>query len=108
MAPTWREITAPDSTARGADRDAQLGGLGRQPYRQRTLGTAAGVRSLRSACGGGLEQFDEIAGRVGQQDLLPARTGDRVAAEHEPRLAEPVDFGVQVVDDQVDAVTSGG
>jgi hypothetical protein len=55
----------------------------------------------------GLEQLDEVAGGVGEQDLSSAGAGDRVAAEGQPGVAEPLDLGVQAVDDEVDAVASG-
>src|SRR4051812_22713975 len=57
---------------------------------------------------GGLEQFDQIAVGVGEQDLAPTRAGDQVAAERQARVAEPGDLGVEVVDDEVDAVVAGG
>jgi hypothetical protein len=38
-------------------------------------------RLLSGAGGRGLEQLDQVAGRVGEQDLPPARAGDHVAAE---------------------------
>jgi hypothetical protein len=67
----------------------------------------------RWRCGGpvgGLEQFDQIAVGVGEQDLAPTRASDQVTAEGQARVAEPGDLGVQVVDDELDAVTarSGG
>src|SRR3954469_10172781 len=54
-----------------------------------------------------LEQLDQIAVRVGEQDLPPTRAGDQVAAEGQVCIAEPGDLGVEVVDDEVDAVTAG-
>jgi hypothetical protein len=55
-----------------------------------------------------LEQLRQVAGGVGEQDLAPAGTGDYVASEGQTGLAEPRDLGVQVVDDEVDAVAAGG
>jgi hypothetical protein len=57
---------------------------------------------------GGLEQFDEVAGRVGEQDLAPAGAGDHIVAEGQSGGAQPADLGVEVVDDEVDAVPSAG
>src|SRR5882757_10856742 len=74
--------------------------------------------SGRSGCGrfgrpgpvGGLKQLDQVAVWVGEQDLTPAGAGDQVAAERQVRAAEPGDLGIQVFDDEVDAVAarSGG
>src|SRR5918996_1746811 len=63
----------------------------------------AGARSLV----GGLEQFDEVAGRVGEQNLPAARPGHHVAVKVQTSRAEPVDLGIQVVDNQVDTVAAG-
>src|SRR4029453_5565887 len=41
---------------------------------------------------GRLEEIDQGTGRGGEQDLAPARTGDRLAAERQPGPAEPVDL----------------
>ena len=57
---------------------------------------------------GRLEQLDQIAVGVGEQNLPPTRAGDQVAAEGQVCIAEPGDLGVEVVDDEVDAVTAGG
>ena len=57
---------------------------------------------------GGLEQFDQVAGGVGEQDLAPTGAGDHVAAEGQAGVTEPGDLGIQVVDDQVDAVVASG
>src|SRR6266540_2639587 len=68
----------------------------------------------RSRCGGrggglvgGLEQLDQVAGGVGEQDLAPAGSGDRLAAEGQARATESVDLGVEVVDDEVEAEVFG-
>lgn len=63
---------------------------------------------LGSGAGGGFEEFYEVAGGVGEQDLPAAGAGDHVALEGEAGGAQPVDLGVEVVDDEVDAVASGG
>src|SRR3954467_4943663 len=57
---------------------------------------------------GRLEQLDQIAVGVGEQKLPPTRAGEQVAAEGQVFIAEPGDLGVEVVDDEVDAVTAGG
>ncbi|WP_329011332.1 hypothetical protein OG271_30335 [Micromonospora rifamycinica] len=54
-----------------------------------------------------MEQFDEVVGGVGEQDLPAAGSGDRFAAERQAGSLEPVDLGVEVVDDEVDAVAAG-
>ena len=56
---------------------------------------------------GGFEEFDQVARGVGEQDLMPAGAGDHVAVEGQSGAAQPVDLGVQVVHDQVDAVAAG-
>ena len=56
----------------------------------------------------GLEQFDQVAGGVGEKDLASAGTGDHVAAKRHIAVAEPGDVGIQVVDDQVDTVAASG
>src|SRR5690349_4767481 len=56
---------------------------------------------------GRLEELDEVSGGVGDQDLASAGAGHQVAAQRYPRGAEPLDLGVQVVDDEVDAVAAG-
>ena len=76
-----------------------------QPIRPHSRSTAASRRALTAgARRGGLEQFDRVAGRVLEQDLLAARAGDDVVAERQPGGAQPLDLGGDVVDDQMDAV----
>jgi len=58
--------------------------------------------------GSGLEEFDEVAGRVGEQDLASSGSGDDVAVEGQPDGVESVDLGVEVVDDEMDAVPARG
>ena len=55
---------------------------------------------------GRLEQFDRVAGGVGEQDLASAWARDHVAAEGWACVAEPGDLGGQVTGDQVDAVAA--
>jgi hypothetical protein len=57
---------------------------------------------------GGSEQFDEVAGRVGEQDLPSARLFDDVAAERQPGAAKAFDLGIENVDDEMDSVAAGG
>ncbi len=57
---------------------------------------------------GWLEQLNGIAGRVVEQDLRAAGSGDDVVAEVHAGLAEAFDLGREVVDDEVDAVPSPG
>ena len=56
---------------------------------------------------GGREQLDQVARRVGEQDLTTARAGDDIAAERESGVAQPGDLGVQVIDHEVDPVAAG-
>ncbi len=55
---------------------------------------------------GRLEQFDRVAGGVGEQDLASARARDHDAAEGRACVAEPGDLGAQVTGDEVDAVAA--
>ncbi len=66
---------------------------------------AVAVRGCRSSAGG-LEEFDQVAGRVGEQDLASAGAGDDVAKEGQTRVAEPSDLGIDVVEDEVDAIAA--
>jgi hypothetical protein len=54
-----------------------------------------------------LEQFDQVAGGVGKQDLTAAGAGDHVTAKRQAGSTLPLDLGVEVLDDQVDAVAPG-
>gem|GEM_PF-4340612 len=47
---------------------------------------------------GGLEQFDEVAGWVGEPDLASAWASEQVAAERQSGRAQAADFGFEVVD----------
>src|SRR5262245_19096998 len=58
--------------------------------------------------GGELEELDDVAGGVQEQDLLATGSLDDVVAEPCPGVAEAGDFGIDVVDDQVDAVPAAG
>ena len=51
---------------------------------------------------GGLEQLDDVAGGVFEQDLAAAGAGDDVVAEAHSGLAEPSYLGGDVGDDEVD------
>src|SRR5262245_66669962 len=57
---------------------------------------------------GGLEELDDVAGGVLEQDLPAAGSCEDVVAEPGPRGAEAGDFGIDVVDDEVDAVPAAG
>ena len=57
---------------------------------------------------GRLEELDDVAGRILEQDLLAAGPFDDVVAERRAGVAEPGDLGVDVVDDEVDAVPAAG
>jgi len=65
---------------------------------------ALGLRS--GACG--LEQLDDVAGGILEQDLLAAWIGDDVVAERQAGGAEPLDLGRDVLDDEVDLVPAPG
>src|ERR1700687_5404719 len=56
----------------------------------------------------GLEQFHDVAGRILEEDLLAAGSFDNVVAERRTCRAESCDFGVEVVDDEVDAIPPAG
>src|SRR5258706_15261903 len=55
-----------------------------------------------------LEQLDDVAGGVFEQDLGTAWAGENLVAEGQPGLAEVADFGSDVVDEEVDAVPAAG
>lgn len=56
--------------------------------------------------GGGLEQFDQIAGGVGEQDLATTRPADHITTEGDTGSAQSGDLGVEVADDEVDTVAA--
>ena len=56
----------------------------------------------------GLKYFDYVPGGVLEQDLFAARADDDVVAECRPGIAESGDFGLDVVDKEVDAVPAAG
>src|SRR5919201_6072590 len=60
-------------------------------------------RRAPSACGW-LKQLDRVAGWIVEQNLLPTRTGDHVVPEAHARPSQPGDFGIDVVDKQVNAI----
>src|SRR6266542_6894433 len=107
-----------DATGRRCSSGRQSADMDLRDQPAGSLGVAAAnvtrgaLLSRLGRCGagllGGLEQFDQVAGRVGEQDLAPAGAGDCVAAERHPGAAKPVDLGVQTIDDEVDAVATGG
>src|SRR5207245_9122627 len=53
---------------------------------------------------GGLEQLDDVAGGILEQDLRSARPGDDLVAGPQAGLAKPVDLSAQVRDHELDAV----
>ncbi len=55
-----------------------------------------------------MEQLDDVAGRVLEQDLGAAGAGDDVVAEARAGFAEPSHLGDDVGDDEVDAVPPPG
>jgi hypothetical protein len=55
-----------------------------------------------------LEELDDVAGGILEQDLGAARAGDDVVAERRSRLAQPANFGIDLVDDEVGAVPAAG
>jgi hypothetical protein len=57
-------------------------------------------------CVGGLEQFDQVASGVGEQDLTPSGPGNRLAEKRQTGATESVDLGVKVLDDEMDAVAA--
>jgi len=59
------------------------------------------VASMRVS---GLEQLDQVASRIGDQDLASAGSRDDLAAKGDSSGTEPVDLAVEVVEDQVDAI----
>src|SRR5437016_6847403 len=64
-----------------------------------------------SSCGvavGWLEEFDDVAGGVLEQDLLAAGSFENVVAELSTSVTEAGDVGFNVVDDEVDAVPAAG
>ena len=57
---------------------------------------------------GGLEELDQIAGRVLDEDLRPAGAGDDVVAEAQARGAQAVVLGGEAHDDELDPVPAAG
>jgi hypothetical protein len=57
---------------------------------------------------GGLEQFDEIAGGIFQQDLRSAWPYHDFIAELEASSAKSFDFGADVIDDELDSIPTTG
>src|SRR5262245_54027064 len=52
----------------------------------------------------GFKEFDGIAGRIVDEDLLAAHPGDDLVSEVDSRLAQRLDFARQVVDLELDAI----
>jgi hypothetical protein len=52
-----------------------------------------------ASAGGGLEKFDDVAGRILEENLLAARSFDNVVAERRALRAESCDLGVEAVVD---------
>jgi hypothetical protein len=66
------------------------------------------VSSRWGAGGDGLEEFDNIARGVLEQDLLAARTRDDVVAKRNTGGPKPGNLGIDVVDDKMKAAPSAG
>src|SRR4051812_22559225 len=75
-----------------------------QPMRPHSASTTpSGARGCGSSASG-LEELDRVPRWVVDDDLLAARALDHLVAEAHVGGAEAFDLGVDVVDDQVDAV----
>src|SRR5258708_5551091 len=59
---------------------------------------------LSNLWGGELEELDDVAGGVLEEDLLAARSREEVVAERSTGAPKSRDLGIDVVDDQVDAI----
>ena len=57
---------------------------------------------------GRLEQLDDVAGRVFQQNLLAARAGDNIVPEGNARGTQPLHLGRDIAHYEVNAVPSAG
>jgi hypothetical protein len=77
------------------------------PWAGSTSSQLTKVESVLGWSGRSLEQLDQVAGGVGEQDLSPSRAADRVRAEGESGSAKSVDLSVEIIDDEVDAVAAG-
>jgi 3-carboxy-cis,cis-muconate cycloisomerase len=108
-APELRDRYSAEELARIGDPVEYLGAAGHLV--DGSLGDRAGAAGVPqrgpAASGSGLEQLDQVAGRVGEQDLPAAGARDELAAERQPGGTQPVDLGLQVVHDQVDPVAAG-
>src|SRR5262245_64612161 len=69
--------------------------------------SAPRLDTVPSGAHGGGEQFDQIAGWVGETDLVSPGTRDHVAAEGQSGAAQSLDLGVKIVHDEMDAVPAG-
>src|SRR5262245_32632188 len=52
----------------------------------------------------GLKQFDQITGRVHEQNLGSARPGHDVVSEFHTDLTQPSNLGRKIIDNQVNAI----
>src|SRR5439155_26212184 len=57
---------------------------------------------------GGLEQLDDVAGGVFEQDLQSAGAGYDLIAKFRPGRLEPLDLACEVLDDELNAVPAAG
>src|SRR4030088_2648222 len=64
--------------------------------------------SLARSAAGRLEQLDQIAGGILEQDLRTAGPGHDLVAEFDSGGAQPCDLGGEIIDDQVNAVPAAG
>lgn len=55
---------------------------------------------------GGLEQIDQIADGVREQNLATTRAADHIAAKGDTGVTQSGDLGVEVADDEVDTVAA--
>src|SRR6476646_9286683 len=73
-----------------------------------TCATARSTIVRVPSAAGRLEQLDQVAGRVLDEDLPAAGTTHHVVAEGDPFGLQPADLLVEVVVDEVDAVPAAG
>ena len=62
------------------------------------------ILDLRRICLGGLEELDQIARGVLQQDLLATAAGDKLVAKARSRFLQLRDTGGQILDLELNAV----
>jgi len=73
--------------------------------RRRPSGTSTPA-AIDSVTVGVLEQLDQVPGRVSNQDLAPSGACDHLAAKRLAGVAEPLDFGIEVLQDEMDTVAA--